>query len=48
MMDAIVKEVLQTTTLHFINQNHPLHMFDAAQLMDLLVPPQKVVEMKSI
>ena len=48
MMDAKVKEGLQTTTKHFINQNHPLHMFDAAQVMDHLVPPLKVVEIKGI
>ena len=48
MMDAKVKELIQTTTMHFINQNHPLHMFDAAQMMAPLVPPLKVVGMKSI
>ena len=46
MMDAKVKEGLQTTTKHFINQNHPLHMFDAAQMMDYPVSPLKVVEIK--
>ena len=48
MMDAKVKELLQTTTMHFINQNHPLHMFDAAQMTAHRAQPLKVVEMKSI
>ena len=46
MMDAKVKEGLQTTSKHFINQNHSVHMFDAAHMMDHLVSPLKVVEIK--
>ena len=46
MMGAIVKKGLQTITKHFINQNHPWHMFDAAQMMDQNVSPLKVVEIK--